>query len=46
MAEFKGKTREYPLTVRDMLRVSASLFADKPAISVKKDGAYQTYTYS
>ena len=46
MAEFKGKTHEYPLTVRDMLRVSTSLFADKPAISVKKDGAYHAYTYS
>ncbi|MBE6662557.1 MAG: long-chain fatty acid--CoA ligase [Ruminococcaceae bacterium] len=45
MASFIEKTREYPRQIRDMLRVSASLFADQPAIVAKKDGEYRAYTY-
>lgn len=45
MADFIGKTNEYPTQFRDIIRVSASLYADKPAILVKKEETYRAYTY-
>ena len=45
MASFTEKKREYPGQIREMLRVSASQFADKPAILAKTGGEYRAYTY-
>jgi len=43
--EDKGAASEAPFTVIDMFRKTVEKFGDKPAISVKKKGIWQHWTY-
>lgn len=45
MAVMNEQIKKEPILIRDMLLASASVFADKPAILVKREEGFVAYTY-